>query len=278
LGNREGLSDDGVNRGKRRKDRSEITDEILLNLDFLGQNVRKYGGKLLIKPSKKSVKAFLSNVRSIVKAHPTAKQLSLIRQLNPAIRGWAEYHRHGVSSDTFRKVDYAIWRLLWRWAKRRHPKKNKRWVKAKYFKPIAGRSSVFAVTTGDVLPDGQPRWAILRQTRDTHIRRHIKIRGQANPFDPGWEPYFEQRLSRKMRHQLMGRRKLLSLWRTQAGRCVVCQEPLTPTTGWHVHHVRYRSEGGSDRVSNLVMVHPNCHRQIHSQRLTVVKPAPARGL
>ena len=56
--------------------------------DFLGWNVRKYDGKLLIKPAKKNVQAFLRKVRGIIKEHKTVKQEDLIAMLNPVIRGW----------------------------------------------------------------------------------------------------------------------------------------------------------------------------------------------
>lgn len=55
--------------------------------DFLGQNVRKYQGKLLIKPSKKNVLAFLTKIRSIIRENWTAKQRNLIGLLNPVIKG-----------------------------------------------------------------------------------------------------------------------------------------------------------------------------------------------
>ena len=56
--------------------------------DFLGQNIRKYKGKLLIKPSKKSVKTFLGKIREVVKKNQQAKTGNLIATLNPIIRGW----------------------------------------------------------------------------------------------------------------------------------------------------------------------------------------------
>ena len=62
--------------------------------DFLGQNVRKYDGKLLITPSKKNVATFLANVREVVKAHKTTTAGNLVMLLNPKIKGWAMYHRH----------------------------------------------------------------------------------------------------------------------------------------------------------------------------------------
>ena len=111
--------------------------------DFLGQHVRKYAGKFLIKPARKNVKAFLGKVRKIVKANKQATAANLIAQLNPVIRGWANYHRHGASKATFMKADAAIFKALWYWATRRHPKKSRRWVARKYFRTRRGRQWIF---------------------------------------------------------------------------------------------------------------------------------------
>src|SRR5713101_343946 len=54
--------------------------------DFLGWNVRKYGGKLLIKPSKKSVHIILDRIRSLVRANKATPQSVLIAMLNPQIK------------------------------------------------------------------------------------------------------------------------------------------------------------------------------------------------
>jgi RNA-directed DNA polymerase len=88
--------------------------------DFLGQNVRKHNGKLIIKPSRKSVTTFLAKVRAVIKANKQAKAGELITYLNPILKGWANYHRHASSSRTFSKVGAAVFRMLWRWALRRH--------------------------------------------------------------------------------------------------------------------------------------------------------------
>ena len=85
--------------------------------DFLGVNIRKYNGKLLIKPSKKNVKAFLDKVRNAIKGNKAAKQINLIKMLNPIIRGWANYHRSVVARETFERVDSEIWRSLWQMGK-----------------------------------------------------------------------------------------------------------------------------------------------------------------
>ena len=103
--------------------------------DFLGQNVRKYKGKLLIKPAKKSVKALLFKIRSILKNQQHLSAGYLIAKLNPIIRGWANYHRHVVSKETFALIEYQLYQALWRWAKRRHRNKSNRWIYAQYFRP-----------------------------------------------------------------------------------------------------------------------------------------------
>lgn len=246
--------------------------------DFLGQNVRKYNGKLLIKPSKANVATFLGKVRSTIKGNKALDQQKLIGLLNPMIRGWADFHQHVVSKETFAHVDKEIWNTLWRWALRRHPQKGRRWVRNRYFLTVGTRSWVFATATRERFPDGNPILMSLRNAADTPIRRHQSIMLEANPFDPKWETYFEERLSLKMQNSLRGRKKLINLWLEQDRRCPVCQQLITRESGWHVHHIIRRVDGGKDGNANLVMVHPNCHSQIHVNGLKVVKPVRESGL
>ena len=179
--------------------------------DFLGQNIRKYDGKLLIKPSKKNVSAFLGKVREIVKGNKQATQISLIRMLNPVIRGWVNYHRHIVAKDTFQRVDREIWRCSWQWAKRRHPNKNLYWIKDRYFKQVGYRSWVFAAETGDIKPDGRPVLVKLVYAGEVPIRRYCKIRATANPFDPSWKSYFDARSKAKKWNNQRGHRRQVTL-------------------------------------------------------------------
>ena len=165
--------------------------------DFLGQHLRKYGGKLLVTPSKKNTQAFLTKVREVIETNKSATQAHLIVRLNPIIRGWANYHRHCVASRAFDRVDFEIWRKLWRWSRRRHPNKNARWVKDRYFHSIGGRTWTFAAVTGAPDAPGQPIWKRLAYAGDMLIRRHRKIRGKANPFDPRWRSYFAERAYRQ---------------------------------------------------------------------------------
>ena len=244
--------------------------------DFLGQNVRKYKGKLLIKPSRKKVHSFLDKVRETIKHNATTKAGELIRILNPVIRGWANYHQHVVSKVAFNAVDSAIFKKLWQWAKRRHPNKNRWWIKSKYFTTIGNDNWVFSGTIKG--RDGKPRKLRLMNAASVPIKRHIKIKAEANPYDPMWEAYFERRLDVQMQNDLKGYKKLLRLWIEQNGLCPICDEKITKITGWHSHHIIHRVHGGADGNINRILLHPNCHRQVHSKGSEVVKPRPSKGV
>ena len=253
------------------REKTRIT-HIEEGFDFLGQNIRKYNGKLIIKPSKKNVKTFLDKVRGTVKGNKQARSGNLIALLNPLIRGWANYHRYVCSKKTYVSIDDAIFRLLWQWARRRHPCKSRKWIKEKYFKSVNNRNWVFSGETTD------GRKLQLVRAADVVIKRHTKIRGDANPYDPKDESYFDERLKRKWLLGEKGKGKLRSLWLQQEGICPLCRLKITDTDRWELHHIIRRVDGGSDSLDNLALLHHNCHQQAHSQGSHVAKPGLARGL
>lgn len=238
--------------------------------DFLGWTVRKYGGKLLVKPSKKNMRHFLRSMRETIKKNASAKTGHLIRQLNPKITGWANYHRSQVLSKTFSYVDNRLWQLLWRWSKRRHPRKSSAWVKEKYFSHMGTRNWLFNVKYAS--EEGKVRHYALALASEVHIRRHHKIKGEANPYDPKREEYFESRFERNLRQFSKGRVKLVTLRQRQNGICPICREKLDHSRQWDCHHIQPRRLGGKTTLDNLVLLHPNCHRQLHS-RNSVAPPA-----
>ncbi len=229
--------------------------------NFLGQNVRLYGDKVLIKPSKEALAKIYDKIRDIVQRHKSVEQRDLIRALNPVIRGWVNYHRHAVSSVAFSKLDHQVWKLLWQWAKRRHRGKSRTWIRRRYWRTQGTRTWTFATT---VIIDGKPRTLSLVYATDTPIRRHVKVRAEVNPYAPQWGDYLLERHIEQGANSLHGRARLLYLWLTQDGRCSDCGEPITRETGWAVHHAQRRVDGGSERYSNLRLLHPNCHRKHHA--------------
>ena len=258
-------------RGLELSPTKTVVTHVERGFDFLGQNVRRYPkGKLLIKPSKKNVGTFLNGIRRIIKDAHGASAADLIDQLNPRIRGWANYHRHVVSKRTFGRVDHTIFSNLWQWARRRHPNKPSRWVKAKYFERRRGRDWTFFDETCD--DEGRPNKVWLYNAKSTPIKRHVKVKGEANPYDPTYETYFEEREGAHMLDTFRGTRTLRFLWHEQRGLCTLCNTKITRITGWRLHYCVPRVKGGSTGATNCVLLHPECHDRVHRQRLSVSKP------
>ena len=244
-------------RGLELSEHKTHLTHIDTGFDFLGQNIRKYKGKLLIKPSKKNVQIFLDKVKVAIKKRKAAAAQNLIKQLNPMIRGWAMYHRHIVAKKTFYKIDHQIWTMLWKWAGRRHKNKSTTWIKNKYFMRHKGQDWTFFAK------DEDGNLLTIFKASDIPIQRHPKIRGTANPYDKKQETYFEQRIEQKMFNKLEGRYMLRYLYDKQKGCCPVCDLKITVQTGWHAHHITPKYLGGKWTRENLLLLHPICHVQVH---------------
>ena len=244
-------------RGLRLSDEKTIVTHIQQGFTFLGQTIRKFKNKLIIKPSDKSIKSLLGKVRDICNKRKQAKTGFIITQLNPIIRGWANYHRHVVSSAIFSKVDHEIHQILWRWAKRRHPNKGSKWIKEKYFKTHKNKN--WAFTSSD---DGHPKY--LFHASEIKIRRHIKIKQDANPFDPKWEIYFEKRERDKLLKNSKGKMQAHNLLEKQNNLCALCKENIPMEDPWEYHLKQYWIHGGSTQNYNLAVVHPSCHESLHA--------------
>jgi len=267
-------------RGLELSKEKTLITHISKGFDFLGQNVRKYDGKLLIKPSAKNVKAFLAGVRETIRGNRATKQATLIALLNPKIRGWANYHRHIVSKETYGKVDSHIKIALWRWARRRHPNKSSGWVRRKYFRSLGHRKSVFATSPREQI--GGPGMLRLLSASDTRIVRHVGVKADANPFDPAWRPYFAERESTRMLERLRGRGFPKQLWQQQHGQCPGCGQLLLEEDRWLIRPVVPFSVGGTRSLTNLKMLHSTCQRlfRVASRKLIEgdpEKPAPEQG-
>ena len=177
-------------RGLALSEQKTVITSLQEGLDFLGHTLRKFGDKLLIFPAKRKVQALRQKIRQVFHAALGRSQAALLRQLNPLLRGWANYYRHGAAKAIFSKLDHYVWHKIRRWINRRHPKKSLAWKKAKYFS-AAGDKGVFSVAYHT--QKGQSRVLSLYRMASTPIERHLKVRGAANPYDPRYTQYFAQR-------------------------------------------------------------------------------------
>lgn len=241
--------------------------------DFLGFNVRQYpapktsrsGWKLLIKPSKQSVKDVRSKRRAKWLQLRGSNAQAVVKNLNPIIRGWANYFRTAVAARTFHQLDYWMWQRAARYARRTHPKKSWQWLRHRYwgkFNPTRRDTWVF----GD-----KHSGYYLRKFSWFRIERHIMVRGKAAPDDPSLRAYWQTREVRKARN-LKPRHAALA--QRQNYVCPLCGESLFNDEEIQEHHKKPRRQGGSDSVRNLTLVHLYCQQQIHGSK---IKPRTAAG-
>jgi RNA-directed DNA polymerase len=244
--------------------------------DFLGFHVQQFrvghhrsarykgrvlGFKTLIRPSTEAIKRHHAALRSVVIKGRMLPHKDLIDQLNPKIWGWANYYRSVVSTAVFSDCDNALFPLLWHWARRRHPKKNASWVARRYWRTIGHNRWCFAAST-DV--------SLVRHA-NTRIRRHVKVRGAASPFD-GNLTYW----ARRIQDHPLTRGKLGKLLHAQDGRCRYCGLYFRDGDLMEIDHILPHDLGGIDALANLQALHRHCHDQRHAT-LTAERGIHARN-
>ncbi|NEO93697.1 MAG: group II intron reverse transcriptase/maturase [Moorea sp. SIO3G5] len=251
--------------GKRgltlNKEKTSIT-QIGKGINFLGYNLRQYGGKLLTKPQKGKVLEFLQKLRDWLKKNIALPQEKVIRNFNQQLVGWANYYRTGVSKEVFSYVDHKIHEMLWKWAIRRHPRKGKDWVRNKYYRTLEGRQWIFATETKD--RRGNPNIISVRKLSKIPIVRHVKVKDTASPDDPTLTKYWEKRKITLGKTRWEKGSKYYNIAMNQKWKCPVCGENLLNEEELQTHHIKQISDGGTDEVNNLVHVHRACHLHIHT--------------
>lgn len=246
--------------------------------NFLGFNVRQFNGSCFIVPHKEKVKEFLAKIRAWLKAHPTITQEAVIAHLNPIIRGWGNYYRHGVSQRVFSYIDHEIWKSLWQWSLRRHSKrvgkqkgKGKEWVRKRYFKTVNGNKWTFA--TNRINRHGKEETIAICRLAKIPIQRHVKIKGTASPDDPSLDTYWEQRHTNYGKAYWDKGSKYYKVAQAQSWKCPQCGEHLFNGEELHTHHKIRVKDGGTDKVDNLVHLHKTCHKHIHTGKRSVRQEA-----
>jgi RNA-directed DNA polymerase len=248
-------------RGLALNDEKTQIVSVQTGFNFLGVTIRHFNGHCLPIPQKDKVLAFLRDIRQWLKQHPSVSPESLIRHLNPILRGWGNYYRHWVSKDVFGYVDHEIWKAIWKWSLQRHPNKGKIWVKRKYYCTTPQSSwTFFAWITSRT---GNQKRLQLYKLSSIPIQRHVKVKGLASPDDPTLTNYWTHRQTRYGKSYWDKGSKLLYVSRSQGWKCPVCSEHLCNGEELQLHHILPVSQGGTDRTENLQLLHQGCHRQVH---------------
>ncbi|MEG5171620.1 group II intron reverse transcriptase/maturase [Microcoleus sp. B3-D7] len=232
--------------------------------DFLGFNIKqvkvgKYRTDLntkkeplgfitLITPSQIKVQEHYKHVAEVIDAHKAAPQSGLIKNLNPIIRGWANYYSTQVSKKIYSHLDFQVYWKLRSWAKRRHPQKTGKWITKKYWQSINGDNWVFATRQ-----EGK-NFLRLQKHDATPIKRHVKVKSEASPYD-GNLVYWSSRMGE---HPEMPKRTA-SLLKKQNGKCAHCKMYFRDEDVIELDHEIPKSKGGKDSYENWQLLHRHCH-------------------
>jgi RNA-directed DNA polymerase len=260
-------------RGLRVSEEKTSIRHISEGFDFLGWTFRKYPtGALLCKISKKSLIRHRHEIKYITKTIHEPERL--ISKLNPKIRGWMNYH-HCTNGlwDVWGDMNKYLYERLMKWGLRRHSNKTKKWVFNRYWKHLNG-SWTFTETTKENTEYTLQKYD-LRQKKI-----HTRINQTTNVFDLKNKVKIRQVQLAKT-NDLPHKKELV--WKKQKGVCPGCKQHMDPAES-HIldlHHVLPRKEGGSDKLTNLLLMHEHCHYESHTNKtahLSIKKKEPANKL
>ncbi|MFU8855150.1 group II intron reverse transcriptase/maturase [Micromonospora sp. SL1-18] len=261
------LTERGLSLNKEKTRIGRIDD----GFDFLSFNIRRYrvgsGTKALTRPSRDALKKIRRRIAEELRTLRGASPAEVIIKMNPIIRGQANYFRPGASKKAYQSLDKHLWQHLYKWARRRHPRKSRKWVAARYFGPFN--------------PTRRNRWvfgdrdtgAYLHQYAQTKIVRHAPVTGRNSPDDPALAQYWADRRRKRKPPQLA--ESWQRALRSQHGLCPLCREPLLYTdhipdspSQWETWYAAVRkamthqaiTEHNSGRTTHR-LVHAHCARR-----------------
>jgi RNA-directed DNA polymerase len=232
-------------------------DGQIAGFNFLGCNIRQYvvskynsgkrmkGFKTLIQPSKDSIQRHKDQIKEVVNKGKAKEQKLIIKELNPIIRGWTNYHSPNVSSKAFNYLTHFTVRTLMKWSKRRHPKKSKHWVNKKYFSTHEGYQWTFKAD----------KYRLLRHS-ETKIERWVKVAGDKSPYDGDWI-YWSTRMAKHPE----ANKKVAYLLKQQKGKCSHCGYRFNVDDLMEIHHIDKNHH--NNKWENLTLLHRHCHDEVH---------------
>ena len=273
-------------RGLKLNERKTKICSIQDGFDFLGLHFREYEnqarakgvkiGIFLVKPTDKKVIEFKGKLSEVIEDHQHKPIALMIMSLNRMLKGWSEHYRVVSSTKVFNTISYHLFKKLWKFLKKRYPKTAHREIVKRHFTRIGNDKWVFCDVPSR---DGfQTDKVTLFQIGNVRMKRHLLCTG-GNPYDPSNHKYYANRIVRICNVDPNPKSVRSRLARTQKALCPVCNTALTREEELEVHHIIPRKDKGSNKLSNLKLVHKVCHKQLTHTKSKKLKAAfKAAGL
>ena len=228
---------------------------------------------------------------------------SLITKLNPIIRGWANYFNMSQSYYLRNRLNYALYRYIWLWVKKKYPKWGKKriakqfFLKSKWqgktkegevqnmyytgndkkwiFRGFTKKSSIYnEFSEGKYIELLDP--TLIVETISARRYRIPKFMETVHAYHPDYKKLIEFNQSLALESVKNTKTLKIKLLKKQKGRCAMCKEYLLETENsmeinyegrWHIHHKMERALGGSkSKRENMELVHAHCHISHHKER------------
>lgn len=197
---------------------------------------------LIIKEHKRKMKYMIKNNYS---EHP----FQLLNGLNKIIYNWV--FKNSISDyylDIWSELDIYVYKLLWKWAKRRHPRRPNTWIYNKYWKFFSGIWRFFTrnPTTGEI--------QILR-SHYMSKRKIYRLPNFVNSFSTLNENKIEIFYFKRLINTFSGIVRIL--WKKQRGKCFICQHILTVKSYNNLKIYRIKKDGTN--ILSYVILHSYCY-------------------
>jgi RNA-directed DNA polymerase len=281
-----------------------------MQLDFLGYTF-KYNNKWSIKrhifysqhagsrgialyPNKEKVNKFINKIKHIFKKSNNLDAYNLIAKLNPILRGWSNYYNLANSSHYRSTIRNALYRLVWKWASRKHRRWSRKSIAETYFltKDLTNDKSTSSKAES-YKKFKNTKWVFHGSVKNksryninnnktvylvdvTNITQLLSSKHYILPKKllniHGYHSDYMCLLtfSTNLKFKSAGvdssfKQRLLA---KQNNLCVHCEEPLITSDSLyndaiHIHHIKPIYKGGSrNSITNMVIVHSWCHYDI----------------
>jgi RNA-directed DNA polymerase len=251
-------------RGLHLSDKKTKICHLNDGFDYLGFHVKRYpdrnrrsGYVTLISPSKEKIKETKQQIREIWlkgKGKPTEW---IINKLNPIIPGKANYWNKISSSKIFSELDDYNHKRQRRLTQQQHPTKSETWRTNRYFGRLNPNRPDSKWYFGS-----KDTGAYIIKFFDIKIEYHNAVPYDYSPdnSDPIVQEHFQKNLQSESA-KLNKRNQRLA--KKQGHKCRHCGESLFNGEPYDVHHIVPRKNGGSDKISNLEILHRECHKATH---------------
>jgi RNA-directed DNA polymerase len=261
--------------------------------------------RLFVHPSRLAIKSFKTRLKNLLKKNYNVSAYRLIALLNPIIRNWVNYYSFSNSSGALSLLRNWIYKRIVIWLKRKHPKSGIIWLNKHYFlmehlikehdfenNPKIADYIANLSSANQIQRNKWNFYGIARKSAEGYYYeiprinimlwpnsiKNITVASALVPCNKllsssyylNQNKWLKEREKVERLHTDKENKLFSSLWKRDKGICFLCQTPLAEEltsfeNSIEIHHIKPFAEGGSNKLSNMALVHLSCHTSWHQE-------------